>query len=205
MLTIGDTFPSFSLQAVKPGAEGLSLKTCFTTLSDSSRRGQMEGRVLLAEGFHLRLPDRDRRLRQAGRRLRRPRRPWVYGVSTDNEFVHVNWRLNHADLRDLPIPMLSDLKRELSTACGILDKAEGVALRAPPSSSTRRGSSASCRSTTCRSGRNPQEGDAGAGRAAERRAVPLQLEPGRRAPQGRLNLAPNLALALRRGPSSFAE
>jgi alkyl hydroperoxide reductase subunit AhpC len=54
----------------------------------------------------------------------------VYGVSTDNEFVHVNWRLNHADLRDLPIPMLSDLKRELSIACGILDKNEGVALRA---------------------------------------------------------------------------
>jgi peroxiredoxin (alkyl hydroperoxide reductase subunit C) len=33
-------------------------------------------------------------------------------------------------LRDLPFPMLADVKRELSTALGILDAAEGVALRA---------------------------------------------------------------------------
>jgi peroxiredoxin (alkyl hydroperoxide reductase subunit C) len=33
-------------------------------------------------------------------------------------------------LRGLTIPMLADVKRELSTSLGILDKAEGVALRA---------------------------------------------------------------------------
>ena len=38
----------------------------------------------------------------------------VYGVSIDSEFVHLNWRLNHADLSDLPIPMLADIKRELA-------------------------------------------------------------------------------------------
>jgi peroxiredoxin (alkyl hydroperoxide reductase subunit C) len=54
----------------------------------------------------------------------------VYGVSTDSEFVHMNWRLHHDDLRDLSIPMLADIKRELSQACGILSKTEGVALRA---------------------------------------------------------------------------
>ena len=30
----------------------------------------------------------------------------------------------------LPIPMLADIKRELATATGVLDKNEGVALRA---------------------------------------------------------------------------
>jgi peroxiredoxin (alkyl hydroperoxide reductase subunit C) len=54
----------------------------------------------------------------------------VYGVSTDSEFVHLAWRQNHADLKGLPFPMLADIKRELSTALGILDKQEGVALRA---------------------------------------------------------------------------
>ena len=44
--------------------------------------------------------------------------------------MHLAWRQNHEDLRDLPFPMLSDLKRELSSALGILDKSEGVCLRA---------------------------------------------------------------------------
>ena len=54
----------------------------------------------------------------------------VYGVSIDSEFVHLNWRLHHDDLRDLPIPMLADVKRELAASCGVLDRNEGVALRA---------------------------------------------------------------------------
>ena len=54
----------------------------------------------------------------------------LYGVSTDSEFVHLAWRQNHADLKDLPFPMLADIKRELSQALGVLDKTEGVALRA---------------------------------------------------------------------------
>jgi alkyl hydroperoxide reductase subunit AhpC len=44
--------------------------------------------------------------------------------------VHHAWRVHHPDLNDLPFPMLADIKRELSQALGILDKAEGVALRA---------------------------------------------------------------------------
>jgi peroxiredoxin (alkyl hydroperoxide reductase subunit C) len=54
----------------------------------------------------------------------------LYGVSTDSEFVHLAWRQNHADLKALPFPMLADLKRELSQSLGILDKGEGVCLRA---------------------------------------------------------------------------
>jgi alkyl hydroperoxide reductase subunit AhpC len=53
----------------------------------------------------------------------------VLGVSIDSEFVHHAWRKDHPDLRDLPFPMLSDLKRELSEACGVLGE-DGVAQRA---------------------------------------------------------------------------
>ena len=54
----------------------------------------------------------------------------VLGVSTDTHFVHLAWRKDHPDLKDLPFPMLADTKRELSTALGILHKSDGVPLRA---------------------------------------------------------------------------
>ncbi|HYE73574.1 MAG TPA: redoxin domain-containing protein, partial [Blastocatellia bacterium] len=37
---------------------------------------------------------------------------------------------DHADLKNIPFPMLADTKRELSTSLGILHKEAGVALRA---------------------------------------------------------------------------
>jgi peroxiredoxin (alkyl hydroperoxide reductase subunit C) len=54
----------------------------------------------------------------------------ILGGSTDSEFVHLAWRQHHPDLKDLPFPMLADVKRELCTALGILDPQEGVAQRA---------------------------------------------------------------------------
>jgi peroxiredoxin (alkyl hydroperoxide reductase subunit C) len=54
----------------------------------------------------------------------------VFGVSTDNEYVHLAWRKDKEELRDLPFPMLSDLKRELSGSLGIIDAEAGVAQRA---------------------------------------------------------------------------
>jgi peroxiredoxin (alkyl hydroperoxide reductase subunit C) len=54
----------------------------------------------------------------------------IYGVSIDSEFVHLAWRQQQPALRELPFAMLSDIKRELSSALGILDPAAGVAQRA---------------------------------------------------------------------------
>jgi peroxiredoxin (alkyl hydroperoxide reductase subunit C) len=51
------------------------------------------------------------------------------GVSVDSEFVHFQWRARHEDLKTVPFPMLSDIKRELVNATGVLN-AEGVADRA---------------------------------------------------------------------------
>src|SRR5690606_33405095 len=67
-----------------------------------------------------------------GRRARdfADRAAQVLGASTDTHYVHLAWRNQHADLKDLPIPMLADTRRELSSALGILHKEEGVALRA---------------------------------------------------------------------------
>jgi len=54
----------------------------------------------------------------------------LLGVSTDSEYVHHAWRSTKDELKTLPFPMLSDLKRELSSELGILDKAAGVSQRA---------------------------------------------------------------------------
>jgi alkyl hydroperoxide reductase subunit AhpC len=54
----------------------------------------------------------------------------ILGGSTDSEFVHWAWRKHQEELRDLPFPLLADVKRELTSALGILDKVAGVAQRA---------------------------------------------------------------------------
>jgi peroxiredoxin (alkyl hydroperoxide reductase subunit C) len=54
----------------------------------------------------------------------------VLGVSVDSEFVHLAWRKDKEELRNLPFPMLSDIKRELSTELGVLDAEAGVSQRA---------------------------------------------------------------------------
>ncbi len=54
----------------------------------------------------------------------------VLGASTDSHFVHLAWRKDHPDLRNLPFPMVADTRRELTAACGILHPEEGVAMRA---------------------------------------------------------------------------
>ncbi|HEY0420993.1 MAG TPA: peroxiredoxin [Acetobacteraceae bacterium] len=129
MLTVGDTFPNFTLTAVKPGAEGLKLASAFTEISDASDAGKWKLVFFWPKDFTFVCPTEIVAFaRLAGDFADRD--TVVYGVSTDSEFVHLNWRLNHDDLRDLQIPMLADIKRELSAACGILDKKEGVALRA---------------------------------------------------------------------------
>lgn len=54
----------------------------------------------------------------------------VIGASTDSEFVHLAWKNNKEELKDLPFPIYSDIKRQLVSDLGILDENEGVAQRA---------------------------------------------------------------------------
>jgi alkyl hydroperoxide reductase subunit AhpC len=129
MLTVGDTFPSFSLTAAKAGPGGLNMKDPFVTISDTSDEGKWKVVFFWPKDFTFVCPTEIVAFGKLTEDFA-DRDTVVYGVSTDNEFVHVNWRLHHDELKDLTIPMLADVKRELSAACGILDKKEGVALRA---------------------------------------------------------------------------
>ncbi len=129
MLTIGDTLPHFDLAAVKGGADGLSPTTGFTRITDSSAPGNWLCLFFWPKDFTFVCPTEIVAFDKLAGEFA-DRDCVMYGVSTDSEFVHLNWRLHHDDLRALTIPMIADIKRELAAALGVLDKTEGVALRA---------------------------------------------------------------------------
>jgi len=125
MLTIGDKFPSFDLKAVV----STDAKTAFKQVSDKSDAGKWKVVFFWPKDFTFVCPTEIAAFGKINKDFAE-RDAVVYGVSTDSEFVHLAWRQNHADLRALPFAMLADLKRQLSQELGILDKAEGVCLRA---------------------------------------------------------------------------
>ena len=125
MLTIGDKFPSFDLKAVV----STDAKTAFKQVSDKSDAGKWKVVFFWPKDFTFVCPTEIAAFGKLNKAFNE-RDAVVYGVSTDSEFVHLAWRQNHADLKALPFAMLADIKRELSRELGILDKAEGVCLRA---------------------------------------------------------------------------
>ncbi len=53
----------------------------------------------------------------------------LYGASTDSEFVHLAWRKDHKDLKDLKFPLIADTSKSLAESLGILETNEKVAYR----------------------------------------------------------------------------
>lgn len=125
MLTVGDRIPQFDLQAVV----ALEQDKAFTRITDKTNSGKWKVIFFWPKDFTFVCPTEIAAFGKVNGEFN-DRDAVVYGVSTDSEFVHLAWRRSHEDLRDLPFPMLADIKRELSAAFGILDRQEGVALRA---------------------------------------------------------------------------
>ena len=73
MLGIGEKFPTYALTGVVSNDPNKA----FVAFQQQRSGRQMAGRVFLAQGLHLRLPDRDRRVRQAQSRIQRSRRAAV--------------------------------------------------------------------------------------------------------------------------------
>ncbi len=59
----------------------------------------------------------------------RDRDATLYAASTDSEFVHLAWRKDHDDLRELKFPMIADTSKSLAEDLGILEANEKVAYR----------------------------------------------------------------------------
>src|SRR5687767_10778541 len=125
MLTIGEKFPKFKLNAVVSLEKGKE----FQEITESTNNGKWQVIFFWPMDFTFICPTE---IAEFGKRFKDfvDRDAQVLGASTDSHFVHLAWRNDHADLKNLPYPMLADTKRELSSALGILHKEEGVALRA---------------------------------------------------------------------------
>jgi lipoyl-dependent peroxiredoxin subunit C len=125
MLTVGEKFPNFKLNAVVSLDKGKE----FQEITESTHRGKWQVIFFWPMDFTFICPTE---IAEFGKHNKdfTDRDAQVLGASTDTQFVHLAWRNNHPDLKALPYPMLADTKRELSSALGILHKEEGVALRA---------------------------------------------------------------------------
>ena len=125
MLTVGDKLPSFDLKAVVSADP----KDAFAQVTDKSDPGKWKVVFFWPKDFTFVCPTEIAAFGKLNKEFA-DRDAVVYGVSTDSEFVHLAWRKDKEELRDLPFPMLSDIKRELTSALGVLDAEAGVAQRA---------------------------------------------------------------------------
>ncbi|MCD6048566.1 MAG: peroxiredoxin [Gammaproteobacteria bacterium] len=125
MLTVGDKLPAFDLKAVV----GNDIEKGIINISSETFKGKWLVLFSWPKDFTFVCPTELTAFGQMNNDFL-DRNTQILGLSTDSEFVHHAWRQHHPHLNDLPFPMLSDIKRELCTALGILDKNEGVAQRA---------------------------------------------------------------------------
>jgi alkyl hydroperoxide reductase subunit AhpC len=125
MLTVGDKFPAFSLSAVT----GTDAKTAFAPVTNASYAGKWLVVFAWPKDFTFVCPTEIVGFDALDGAFR-DRDAQLLGLSIDSDFVHLAWRQSREDLGKVGFPWLADIKRELTTALGILDNNEGVALRA---------------------------------------------------------------------------
>ncbi len=125
MLSVGEKFPTFELTA----AVNTDLKNAFKTITDQSYPGKWKVYFFWPKDFTFVCPTEIAAFGKANQDFA-DRDAQILGASIDSEYVHLAWRNNHPDLKNLPFPMLSDIKRDLSEQLGILDAKAGVSQRA---------------------------------------------------------------------------
>jgi peroxiredoxin (alkyl hydroperoxide reductase subunit C) len=129
MLGVGQKFPPFHVKATVSNDLKDALKDAFKDVDNGTYKGKWLVVFFWPKDFTFVCPTEISEFGKMNKEFT-DRSAQVLGVSVDSEFVHLAWRKDHKDLHTLPFPMLADVKREISTALGVLDPAEGVAQRA---------------------------------------------------------------------------
>ncbi|MBP9088684.1 MAG: peroxiredoxin [Kofleriaceae bacterium] len=125
MLTVGQEFPSYALTAVVSQEANKQ----FVEITNQDYAGKWKVIFFWPKDFTFVCPTEIAAFGKLTKDFA-DRDAQLLGASIDSEYVHLAWRGSHPDLKDLPFPMLSDIKRELSVALGVLDAKAGVPLRA---------------------------------------------------------------------------
>ena len=125
MLSVGEKFPVFSVTATVSRDKNKA----FETITNESYPGKWKVYFFWPKDFTFVCPTEIAAFGKINNEFQ-DRDAQVLGGSVDSEFVHLAWRNDHEDLKDLPFPMLADVKRDLTEQLGILDPQAGVAQRA---------------------------------------------------------------------------
>lgn len=125
MLTVGDKLPEFKLKATVD----MDISKAFAEITHASYPGKWLVLFFWPKDFTFICPTEIVKFNHLNDQFKKSNAV-LLGGSTDSEFVHRAWRDYNKDLHDLSFPMLSDIKHELCTDLGILDKESGVAQRA---------------------------------------------------------------------------
>ena len=131
MLGVGEKLPEFKVIGVKPGfndheENGVS---AFEPITGESFEGKWKVIFFYPKDFTFVCPTEIAEFASLAREFD-DRDTVVMGGSTDNEFVKLAWRRDHADLSKLPIWQFADNGGKFARQLGILNEEEGVALRA---------------------------------------------------------------------------
>ena len=130
MLGVGDYFPNFSVKATTSlPLKDINIENVFESIDNQSYKNKWLVVFFYPKDFTFVCPTEIAEFGKLNNDFK-DRDAQILGCSVDSEFVHWAWRKYQDELKDLPFPLLSDIKRELSTALGILDKNEGVSQRA---------------------------------------------------------------------------
>ena len=125
MLSVGEKFPVYSVTATVSRDKNKA----FETITNESYSDKWKVYFFWPKDFTFVCPTEIAAFGKINNEFQ-DRDAQVLGGSVDSEFVHLAWRNDHEDLRDLPFPMLADVKRDLTEQLGILDPQAGVAQRA---------------------------------------------------------------------------
>jgi len=129
-LSVGDKLPEFKLKAVDGiPLDKIDIDNAFIEVTDKSYSGKWMVLFFYPKDFTFVCPTEISAFADLNGEFK-SRGAQVLAGSVDGEFVHWAWRRHQPQLKDLPFPMVADVKRELSEALGILDKNEGVSQRA---------------------------------------------------------------------------
>ena len=126
ILSIGSQFPEFdkiSVVSTEKGKEFANIKS-----EDHKKEGKWMVMFWYPKDFTFVCPTEIAEFNKNYDEFR-DRDASLIAASTDSEFVHLAWRNNHDDLRDLKFPMLADTSKSLAESLGILEANEKVAYR----------------------------------------------------------------------------
>ncbi len=125
MLSVKSKFPQFSGKAVI----GSDAKTAFIDINNDTYKGKWLVMFFWPKDFTFVCPTEIAEFGKLNEQFN-DRDAQLIGASVDSECVHLAWKNQKEELKDLPFPMFADVKRELSQSLGIIDEDEGVAQRA---------------------------------------------------------------------------